>query len=466
MKKLFYLFILTLSFASCVKDTDYDTPQIACEEPVFPSEQVTSIQNVLNIWNAANPTGTTMEMAKFAEESALPVYVSGYVTSSDKTGNFYKELYIQDAPDNPQYAVKIAIDISSLYTKYPMGSKIFIKLNGLAINKSHGELVIGSINVGDIDVISENHAKLIIKRSCTISKIIPKSITTAQISNSLVGMYVKLDNMEFDLPVVGKSFVNPLDSYDSHRVMISCDTEDELKLETSTFASFKDQTVPSGKGSVSGILTKDYGDDFYVLRVNDPSVFSFTGERCGPTMLNCNNSNAGTGTTILFEQNFESLTVNSTTIPGWTNVNISGGSTLYAVKTFNSNKYMQYSAYNNGEASSDVWLITPAINIDNTTNEALSFKTATGYNNGAALSVYVSTDYTGNVNTATWKLANATLANGPSSGYQSTFTDSGTVDISCLTGNVYVAFRYKGGSVSGVTTTFQIDNVKVTGQTP
>ncbi len=463
MKKLFYFFILTLSLASCVKDSDYDTPKITCDEPVN-LDSITTIENVIGIWKAANTSGTTMEMAKFAEETASPIYLSGYVTSSDKTGNFYKELYIQDAPENPKFAVKVAIDIANLYTKYPVGSHIFIKLNGLAINKSHGELVVGSINIGDVDVISENLAKLIIKRSCSIAEIKPKSITTAQIDNSLIGMYVKLDNMEFEVNLLGKPFVNPLDSYDSQRVMISCDTEDELKLETSTFASFKDQILPSGKGSVSGILTRDYGDDFFVLRVNDPSVFTFTGDRCGPTLLDCNNSNAGTGTNVLFEQTFESFAVGSTSITGWTNVNVSGGSTVYAVKSFSNNKYMQYSAYNNGEARSDVWLVTPAINLENSINEVLTFSTATGYNNGEALSVYVSTDFAGDVNTATWQLVNGTLANGTSSGYQSSFTNSGTVDISCLTGTVYVAFRYKGGSASGVTTTFQIDNVKVTGQ--
>jgi hypothetical protein len=109
----------------------------------------------------------------------------------------------------------------------------------------------------------------------------------------------------------------------------------------------------------------------------------------------------------------------------------------------------------------EVWLITPAINLDTTENEFLDFSTKTGYNNGAALTVFVSTDFTGDINAATWLMVDGTIANGPSSGYESSFTNSGHVDVSCLEGDMYVAFRYKGGA-SGITTTFQIDDVTVT----
>ena len=111
------------------------------------------------------------------------------------------------------------------------------------------------------------------------------------------------------------------------------------------------------------------------------------------------------------------------------------------------------------------WLITPAINLDASTAEQLTFKTNVGYYNGDALSVYVSTDFTGNsadIGDATWLAVDATLPQGPTSGYGTTFTNSGPINVSCLEGNMYVAFKYLGSS-TGITTTFQVDDVKVTG---
>ena len=123
---------------------------------------------------------------------------------------------------------------------------------------------------------------------------------------------------------------------------------------------------------------------------------------------------------------------------------------------------MQASAFRSGENPMEVWLVTPGIDLSTTTDEELTFETKVGYHNGDALSVFVSTDFTGDIDTATWALVDADLADSPSSGYGSTFTESGSINISCLEGNVFVAFKYLG-SDGGITTTFQIENVKVTG---
>jgi hypothetical protein len=165
----------------------------------------------------------------------------------------------------------------------------------------------------------------------------------------------------------------------------------------------------------------------------------------------------------VFFEDFNSYDTFQTDIPGWTNVNVNGGDTLFAVRSYSGEQYMQVSAYNSGEDPLEVWLVTPAIDLDNTINEALSFRTKTGYNNGAALTVMITENFTGDVTTTDWTLINANLANGPSSGYGE-FVDSGDIDISCLDGQVYVAFRYLGGE-NGITTTFQVDDVKVTGDT-
>ncbi len=457
------LVVIGFSLNSCVKDSEYATPQIKCEEPQIEPSQMTSIDHVVDAWYALNPGPRDNTPYEFAPEDAAPVYLTGYVISSDKDGNFYKELYIQNDPANPTKGVKLAIDQRSLFTKYDLGRKIYVKLNGLAINKSHGEFVIGELDNGGVRPIRENLAKKIIKRSCDTPQLQAKVLNSVDdITSDMVGTYVQFNDMQFVRELLGKTFVDPNDSYDSHRKMKSCADDKELTLETSTFASFKDNLLPEGSGTVKGILSRDYRDRMYVLRVNSPEDFNFEGPRCDPPVLECNNANVG-GNTVVFSEDFQSYNANETNLPGWTNVNVSGGSKLWQVKEYSGNKYMQISAYRSGENPMEVWLVTPGINLDNSTGEELSFKTKTGYNNGQALTVYVSTDYTGNpadINNATWLMVDADIANGPSSGYMSNFVE-GKADISCLDGTVYVAFRYLGGD-GAVTTTYQLDDVKVT----
>ncbi len=455
------LVIIGSTLNSCVKDTDYDTPQINCVEPEISASQMTSIASILDAWHVNNPGTHDRTPYEFASVDATPVYVSGYVVSSDKDGNFYKELFIQDDPTNPTRGVKVAVDMRSLFAKYDLGRKIYIQLNGLAINKSHGEYVIGKLENNRIAGITENMAKKMIKRSCDTGNLAAKVVNSiADINDDMLGTYIQLNNVQFTRDLLGKTFVDPNDSYDSHRTIKSCDDDEEIKLETSTFAAFKDNLLPEGSGSVAGVLSKDYGDHFFVLRVNGVDVFSFDGARCDPPTLDCNGTNIG-GSTVVFSEDFESYSTNTTNIPGWVNVNVNGGTHLWQVKEHSGNQYVQCSAYRSNENPLEAWIITPAINLDNSTGEKLSFKTKTGYNNGAALTVYVSTDFDGtNISAATWLLVDADIANGPAQGYMQNFVE-GTADISCLNGNVYVAFQYKGGD-GGITTTFQVDEVKVT----
>ena len=456
---LLSLTLLAFVFNSCVRDTDYETPQIECSEPEIDPASMTDIAAVLSNWHALNQAPNDRNVLEFAAEDADPVYLTGYVVSNDKTGNFYKELFIQDDLTDPQHAVKLAIDARSLFTRYDMGRKLYVKLNGLGLNKVHGEYVIGRLDGSDVRPMLEHVADKNILRGCTPGNLQAKLLASPNdITDDMIGMYVQFDNMQFDLSEVGETFVDPADSYDTSRLMKSCADESELKLETSTFASFKDMLLPEKSGSVKGIISRNYGDDYYVLRVNSPEAFDFTADRCDPPILDCHGTNIG-GSTILFSEDFESYSVNEINLPGWTNVNVNGGGNLFKVKSYQGNNFMKCSAYNSGEDPLEVWLITPPINLDNSDGEELSFKTLTGYNNGQALTVFVSTDFDGtDINGATWLLVDTTLADGPSSGYGN-WVD-GSADISCLNGNVYVAFRYKGGE-NGITTTFEIDDVKV-----
>ena len=169
----------------------------------------------------------------------------------------------------------------------------------------------------------------------------------------------------------------------------------------------------------------------------------------------------------LFYENFEGISNTGydvyVNLTDWYNLNQTGGEEKWEAREYSSNKYAQISAYNTAETTMVAWLITPEIDLNGSNNEVLTFDTKDAYNNGDALEVFISNDFNGNnVGSATWNKLDVQIAKGSNSGYASSFTSSGEIDISSYSGKVRIGFKYSGGDPSK-TTTYQVDEIKVLG---
>ncbi len=171
-----------------------------------------------------------------------------------------------------------------------------------------------------------------------------------------------------------------------------------------------------------------------------------------------------------FTEDFEGLTDKQPIdISGWLNVNTeTGGKVVWMARTYNSNQYAQVSSYNSPSSGADeAWLITPALNMDKTTGENLTFDINVGYWKHSGLKVMVSTDFDQTpqgISKATWTdiTGDFTIPTTPTSGYGK-FAPAGKADLSSYNGILNIAFVYDGDAANGETTTYQIDNVKVEG---
>lgn len=438
MKKLIFLSLLItgLVFNACVKDSDYETPQIAdstCVEPISETDQVKTISYIITTWEAAGG------LVEFNENDGTTIiYLEGYVVSDDQTGNFYKEIFIQDKLENPTAACKVAIDFNGLFGKFPVGKKIYVELNDLAVNKSNGELVIGEKNGTDIDAIRPKKAFEIIHTSCEETTVVPFEIDDlGTISNSMLGTYVQLNNMQFIADDVGEPFVDPYDQYDSYRTLVSCYNSAEFILETSTYAAFAEVETPSGMGSIKGILSRNYYDDSYVLRISDPSDITFDGNRCDP----------------IFQDGFNNG------FDKWYTVSVEGGQTWDIDTQYgNPGNCARMSGYDGGAQTNEDWLISKAIDLSGLDNASLNFQTARNYS-GPVMEVFLSSDYDHDTDedpySATWTPVTATLSEGSWD-----WTGSGEIDLTdYVGGNVFVAFKYV--STSSQAATYEVDNVVV-----
>ncbi|WP_255584646.1 DUF5689 domain-containing protein [Zunongwangia sp. SCSIO 43204] len=455
MKKFVLLLILVL--ISCVTTDDFNVPETQVPANVSIEGTQISLRAVKN--NYDEETG---DIFTFSGDQ----YFEAYVVSSDRAGNFYNELILQDRPENPEAGIQILIDENALYQRYNFGRKVFVKLNGLSISKSNGLIQLGKQNRGDLDPITPSEIDEYLVRSEIIEEITPQQIDIGDFSPEFLCTYIQLDNIQFNRNLFTQTnstfAAETYDQFDGFRQIEECGSDDSALLATSTYADFRSVNLPASSGTILGVLGRDFYDDFYVVQLNSTEDLSFGSERCDPEFFDCGN-NTEEGDTILFEENFAEITNENRLDPlGWTNLNVNGGEERFVDATSNGNRTLRISAYNTGENPLEAWLITPPIDLSQTRNEVLSFDIRASYDNGTILQVYISEDFNGDPETANWQLLEANIPMGPSNQNAVIFRNS-KIDISCFTAEVYVGFRYQGRDPSR-TTTYDIDNIKITAE--
>lgn len=134
---------LLLLILSCAPPQNFEIPEHQLEVPQ-PTTQLQAIAERV----AQSPSG----FVHFGLEEE-DLWVAAYVSSSDAGGNFYKELYVQDQAENPQLGVRLLLDQTSLYTAYPPGQKVLIRLNGLGAGKEQGILSLGTYEADGVGVL-------------------------------------------------------------------------------------------------------------------------------------------------------------------------------------------------------------------------------------------------------------------------------------------------------------------------
>ncbi len=117
------------------------------------------------------------------------------------------------------------------------------------------------------------------------------------------------------------------------------------------------------------------------------------------------------------------------------------------------------SGYSSGYVQNDDWLISPALNLDDYTNEIISFQNAKNYN-GNDLELKISTDYNGGGDPYSAQWSALTFIASPGT-FEWTF--SGEVDISGFNGSmVYIAFHYT--CTTSASATWEVDDIEITGE--
>jgi hypothetical protein len=462
---LLFFVIINISFMTCVEDSDFTIPEsLGIEE----NEDVTEILDSISEGTLQLKTIEQIKKLYIPGNNPLEVksniVVKGYVISSDKSGNFYKEFYMQDAPENPTAGIKVALNLSNSYNKFNIGREIYIRLKGLYIgetNSGNGIITIGgkvkNTNITEIENVTVNQISNHIYRSETTKEIVPKIIEFAGINETHIGTFITLENVFFDAQLSGKSYVDPKEDFDTQRKVQTCLGlgYDELLIETSSFSRFSNETLPEKAGSINAVVSKDFGGNFIVLNLNNTNDVVMNEERCSPLAL------TDFTTTLLYE-NFDEQS-GDIAVLNWINHREKGTKSWRSyTDSYAQSKAARMGSKNSGDISTISWLITKGINLDTTSQEFLSFETSNSFANGSELEVLISTDFDGeenNITTANWTLLPAKIV-ADGEGYKN-WVHSTYIDLSSYSGTAYIAFKYLGNSNVNFDGTYELDNIVI-----
>lgn len=383
--------------------------------------------------------------------------ITGVIIANDATDNFYKTIVVQDSTAG----MSVRLDGFGLSADYPLGMRVFIRLNGLWMGEYGGMLQLG----GSVDRTDPNFYELIPIPSPLFTKVIvrgimevlPKPIKVQfdALKNTFQSRLVLLDSVEFAPSDTAKPFAGAINKATVSHTLRFCNGG-SIYLRTSGFASFAALKTPRGNGTITGVYTIFGSQKQLVIR--DTGDVAMTNLRC------INN-----GPKLIFTEDFENISINSSLlINGWKNIAEAGGK-FFDGKLVQGNRYAEISGFATNQSSIISWLILPAFNLSNSSNEVLSFVTKDAFDNGATLQIMVSTNYDGGNQPwkAKWTAVKAVIAKGSVNSTAANYTPSGSINLNAFNGNVYIAFKYEGNDLPSLlnkrTTTFQIDNVKVVG---
>jgi hypothetical protein len=429
----------TFTFSACKKN--FDNPPGAADPAIVANTSIAALKATHTSSGAYNLITTD-------------VIISGVVVADDKSGNFYKQLYIEDATGGLQ----ILLDANSLYGSFPVGRKIFIKCNGLCISDYNGTMELGVkatvAGSPSLEGIPANLVSQYVIGGSLNNPVVPHVVTLAQLTTGMqdryLGTLIQLD---------GFAFSNLSATYSdtsAYKSTVNLDIKNcanqTIIVRTSAYSNFAAQKVAQGRGSIYAIYTT-FGTTKQLI-IRDTSDVKFYDTYACPLP-------PGT----VFFQDFESIGANNGTLSlaGWKNIGETGG-VSYQNAVFGSTKCAKVTAFGTGASTVSSWLITPAISLTGTTAPKLTFLQAAGFATGATvLQVLVSTNYAGSntPSTSTWTSIYSNTATTPTSGF-GTLASIGNLNLTPWIGQtIYIAFKYDGGDPTK-TTTYEFDDVKVT----
>lgn len=238
----------------------YDNPEAYA--PFDPEESVTGTVLTIKelsqrfIAEAAKKDPKTDEpnsdnLRTWCWEVSEDLWIKGRITTSDRSGNFYKSFYIQDDANGP--GIEIKVGRTSLHNDYKVGQMVYISLDGLSVGEygfksgSYGGQ--GTIQIGLKDPQQIKYSTSYIEDQYIIDRhvfrcdvkdlqpIAPRKIsalpgkTECQATSDAVGALVTISGLKYAEEAFTLVYLNGNEANDrsENRIFLTKDNADKAK---------------------------------------------------------------------------------------------------------------------------------------------------------------------------------------------------------------------------------------------
>lgn len=276
MKKILtYLFLAVLAtvvVTSCIKQKFDAPPDTSNFDPKLTVNS--------SIWQLKQ---------RFNAVSGLPVKIedditiSGIVVADDNSGNFYKQIIVQDTSSG----IVVLVGRSNLYNDYPIGRKIYIKCKGLYLGAYGKFIQLGSTpdeKNALSDIPNPKVGEYIVKGPYIPDSIKPIVATINQLNSpdansKLLGTLIQINDVEFEGAVIGQPYAqDPNIASGTDRKIEDCSLS-TIVVRNSGYANFRPALLPSGKGTIKAIYSR-YNNTAQLM-IRDTTDINMTDARCG-----------------------------------------------------------------------------------------------------------------------------------------------------------------------------------------
>ncbi|MDR2971387.1 MAG: DUF5689 domain-containing protein [Bacteroidales bacterium] len=210
------------------------------------------------------------------------VIITGIVTSTDKYGSSYKEIFFQDSTGG----LSIRTSNSAYYNKYPIGQRIFVKAKGLYLgnyvsgnNTGFYQIGLYGNQNGGLEYLSasaENQHVFVsgVPEPCPAPKIFSKQ-SDIQVPEDYHTL-VKIINCYFEAATGTIKYFEASGSSTtiSRRIKFNVEGGNGIDARISAYCNFADSILPVGALNITGILTKFYDDtpQLMICSINDVEI--------------------------------------------------------------------------------------------------------------------------------------------------------------------------------------------------
>lgn len=263
MKKFIFLLtvLLSIGLSSCLKE-NYDVPATGGKDPDM-------VATVTLDTVKSHYTGTPRLIT---EDWVIQVLV----VADDKSGNFYNTIVVEDSTAG----IALKLDRSGLYTEYPVGRRLFVKLKGLWIGDYNGLVQIGGYldEAGDVADLPSTQFDQYIFKGVWGLPVIPHAVTINQLNDNYQNRLIELTGVEFQTIDAGRNYADGYNKISVNRTVKNC-SGGNMIVRTSGYASFANTPTPTGKGNLVAIYSV-FGNDGQLL-IRDLNDVKMDSTRCG-----------------------------------------------------------------------------------------------------------------------------------------------------------------------------------------